>query len=366
MSRPSKFLNRLRRSLCGWCAALALGIAFEAAAGPPQVGVFYFPGWKDNTVGLTYPLPWAPIKAYPEREPLLGWYDEGQSSVMEQHLSWMASHQLSFVVFAYYWAERPIMAHAVQAYQRSQGKNRVQYALMWANHDDQRPKTLSEFDGMVDDLIQNHLARPEYLRVNGKPVLMVMVPQFLEGRTKALARSNGDLTARLQTAMRRAGLPEVILLAGAGGGKHEVTQNAKAWGYAGYFAYNYHGGVDGRTQGELRSSRSYRELDDGYREHWNWFISKGDLPYVIPMTSGWDMRPWGGSQDKLHDNSMATPPEFLQHLKAARTLMLANPAKTLSLGVMCCWNEFGEGSYIEPTKAQGMRYLNAVKSVFEP
>ena len=32
--------------------------------------------------------------------------------------------------------------------------------------------------------------------------------------------------------------------------------------------------------------------------------------------------------------------------------------------VICCWNEFGEGSYIEPTKKDGFSYLEKVKKVF--
>ena len=40
--------------------------------------------------------------------------------------------------------------------------------------------------------------------------------------------------------------------------------------------------------------------------------------------------------------------------------------KTLRTGIICCWNEYGEGSYIEPTKAFGMQYLERVKKVFAP
>jgi len=342
---------------------LALGACLSCAA-EPRLGVFYFPGWRNDTPGAPSDRPWEPIKAFPDRQPRLGWYDEGQTSVMEQHLSWMAAHHISYVVFDYYWAGRPILAHAVQAYQASRGRQKVQYALMWANHDDTRPRTLSEFDGMVADVIDQHLRRAEYLKVQGRSVLMVMVPGFLEARTQALGLAPGALLQRLQQGVRQAGLPELMILAGAGAALNEVTRQARRWGYAGYFAYNYHAGVDGRTRGEMRASRSYLELDEDYRSHWEWFLGQADLPYVLPLTSGWDMRPWGGSADKQHDQSISTPAEFTLHLQAARKLMLAHPAKTLGLGVVCCWNEFGEGSFIEPTQGYGARHLEAVKAVF--
>ena len=354
----------LRRLAC--ITLLLLPLQWHSVwAAPPQVGVFYFPGWKDDTIGLAYPKPWAPIKPYSGREPLLGWYDEGQPEVMEQHLAWMASHALRYLVFDYYWAERPIVDHAVRAYQASRGKAKVAYALMWANHDD-RPASRSDFDGMVGDLVVNHLARPEYLHVGGKPLLLVMVPTNLNSKARAFGNTGPELIAALRAAVRKAGLPGVVLLAGAGGGTNEVTQNAKRWGYDGYFAYNYHAGVDGRSGGQQRESHSYTELDQGYRQHWAWFMQNADMPYLLPLTSGWDKRPWGGSGDTLHDNSLSTVDEFTQHLQAARSMLLANPAKTFNLGLICCWNEFGEGSFIEPTKAQGTRYLDAVKSVFGP
>ena len=356
-----------------WAAALALLGMLQAspaqaapAAAKPAVGVFYFPGWNDDAIGLAYPKPWQPIKQFPEREPLLGWYDDSRVDVMEQQLRWMAEAGLQFFVFDYYWAERPILDHAVRAYQASQGKQKVQYALMLSNHDDVRPKTEAEYDGMVDDLVRNHITRPEYLKVDGKPVFMVMMAQKLEARTRGLGLAQGALVARLRKAATQAGLPGLVILSGSGAGRHEVTENSKRWGYDGYFAYNLHAGVDGRTAGDLRGFRGYRELDDNYRAQWNWFITKGDMPYVVPMSSGWDKRPWGGSDDKLHDQSLSTPAEFKAHLLAARQVLLANPAKTLGLGVICCWNEFGEGSFIEPTKAQGTVYLDTVKSVFAP
>ncbi|MFX9077399.1 glycoside hydrolase family 99-like domain-containing protein, partial [Acinetobacter baumannii] len=75
------------------------------------------------------------------------------------------------------------------------------------------------------------------------------------------------------------------------------------------------------------------------------------------MTSGWDKRPWGGSSDSDHDNSMGTADQFEQHLIAAKKRMDQFPAQTLKTGIICCWNEFGEGSFIEPTQQNGFDFL---------
>jgi len=76
------------------------------------------------------------------------------------------------------------------------------------------------------------------------------------------------------------------------------------------------------------------------------------------------MRPWGGSSYRLHDNSFGTPDEFERHLAAAKLRIDKHAAKTKGMTVICCWNEFGEGSYVEPTKKDGFKYLEKVRKVF--
>ena len=81
------------------------------------------------------------------------------------------------------------------------------------------------------------------------------------------------------------------------------------------------------------------------------------------MTSGWDDRPWRGEHTK-DEQSPSTLMQFEAHLREARALMDAHPVKTMKMGVICCWNEFGEGSYVEPTVAEGFQRLQVIKSVF--
>ena len=351
-------------AVCGLAAVFTNGVSAQAATPKPRIGVFYYPGWKDGALGLERAKPWLPIRQFPDREPLLGWYDEGEVEVMEKQLEWMSSYGLDYVVFDWYWGgEREVLGHALRAYFKSTGKAKVPYALMWANHG-AGPKSEQDFFAMVADLTAHHFSRPEYLKINGRPLVFIQVPDNLDARAQELGGNTRDLISRAQAFVKQAGYPGMLLLAGAGGGPGAVTKNAKTWGYEAYFTYNYHGGLGGRTRGEARYSRSYQELDDAYREHWDWFMAKGDLPYVIPMTAGWDKRPWGGSQDPLHDQSQPTAAQFTRHLARARELIAANPDKTLGMGILCCWNEFGEGSIVEPTKANRFSRLESVKAVF--
>ena len=143
-----------------------------------------------------------------------------------------------------------------------------------------------------------------------------------------------------------------------------VAKPGAGSGYDAMSAYNYHGPATLSYASGRRESHSYDELDAGYRDQWQWMEAHGSLPFVVPMTAGWDHRPWGSSVDPMHDESRSTASEFGVHLRAARAFMEAHAHQTQRTGVICCWNEYGEGAFIEPTRDQGFSYLEQVREVF--
>jgi hypothetical protein len=321
-----------------------------------RIGTFYFPGWRDNQVGAPAKLPWERIKAFPEREPMLGWYDDGDPAVVEQQLKWMHTYGIDFVVFDWYWGgTESMLTQSLNAYLMADSKRLVPFALLWANHSDV-PRTRAEFTAMVRFWLNRYFHRPEYLKVDGKPVLYIFShPDFIR-QAEQVGQSFASLLADAESMARKEGFPGIYFV----GGTHvhpSLINNAASSGYSAFSSYNYHGKAN-------EISTSYAGLDEAYRYIWKWIVTNSSIPYIVPMTQGWDKRPWGGSKNPLHDNSVSSPETFGQHLRAAKALMDTNPAKTMKMGVICCWNEFGEGSYIEPTKHYGFQYLEQVKKIF--
>ena len=87
---------------------------------------------------------------------------------------------------------------------------------------------------------------------------------------------------------------------------------------------------------------------------------------------GWDPSP-RADQSQTFDNSRYpfmntmkdnTPENFRVALEMARQRLLAetNGLRILNLN---CWNEWTEGSYLEPDTVHGMAYLEAIKTVFK-
>lgn len=343
--------------------ALLVGLTGTAFAGDYQIGVYYFPGWMDKQVGAPSPTPWRAIKEFPEREPLLGWYDEGSDEVMRQQLDWMQAYGIDFVVFDWYFIEgrKVVLEHALAAYMRAPNRAKTKFSILWANHSGM-PKNMADWQAMINYWVKYYFVRPDFFQVNGRPVVYVFSADTLRKQAKLFDVTTKELLDNAQTIARSAGFPGIEFIAGTGAYLSMIDGYAKEAGYSAFSTYNYH---QGPLTPDNTPSHSFKELDEGYRTHWQRFAQKGNLPLIVPMTSGWDKRPWGGSKDPAHDNSMSTLDEFEKHLQAAKAFMDANPMLTKKTGVICCWNEFGEGSYIEPTKKDGFSYLEKVKKVFE-
>jgi hypothetical protein len=60
-----------------------------------------------------------------------------------------------------------------------------------------------------------------------------------------------------------------------------------------------------------------------------------------------------------------TPERFRDALVRARQLAMRLPPDNRIITINA-WNEWGEGSYLEPDTVHDMGYLEAVKSVFGP
>jgi hypothetical protein len=325
-----------------------------------QLGVYYFPGWRDRTPGAPFDYPWDPIKKFPDREPQLGWYQEGDSDVMAAHLDTMARNGLSYISFDWYWGadNRVYLGHALQTYLSLKDKRGLQFSLLWANHDE-APVSMSNFDRMVDYWVRHYFTSPSYLKVEGKPLVTVFSAEQLTRQASKMGATPAQLLDRANKRAQEEGLPGIYFVAGGTSDEPGFKSfSLRDSGYNAVSAYNLHW-----WPGKPHPAHSYDELDNAYRSHWARYRSIGQLPVVVPMSSGWDKRPWGGSDDPLHDQLIGTPEEFESHVRAGvQEVIKGGPPY---IGVICCWNEFGEGSYVEPTRKLGDAIINKVGKVLK-
>lgn len=344
--------------------AIVLSLVFSSARSSDYlIGTYYFPGWTTGARGLSFPVPWQPIKKFPEKEPLLGWYSDSDPAVLKQQTKWMKDYGIDFVAFDWYWdGQNTYMDHALNAFRSSKVSGDMKFTLLWANHY-KFPGGMPEFRLMVRYWIARYFSDVDFLKIDGKPVVFVFGLDYFDAAAKALGVTPAELINVANALAQESGFLGIYFVGGTPALEHWVKGVAPAARFSGISAYNYHMGYSGTAQSALLTGEGYMRYDNAYRANWNWLISNSSLQYVIPMTSGWDFRPWAAPGTN-HKSFLASPEQFESHLQEAKRLMDSYPDKTKRMGIICCWNEFGEGSYIEPTKKDGFQYLEKVKKVF--
>jgi hypothetical protein len=322
----------------------------KAVRGEYEVGVYYFPGWQGAAS-------WRPLLGFPERKPLLGWYREGDPEVADWHIKWAVEHGITFFIYDWYWVKGATsLMHALHdGYFNAKYRGYMKFCLLWANHNP--PKTSSEEDllNVTKFWIENYFRRPEYFMIDRKPVVIIFAP----GRLTEDMGSDAVRAAfvKMRELCEKSGLRGIYLIACAWPDRNFV-KNLAYEGYDAATGYNYpNAGLSGRA------SAPYDDMVSGYADIWQDFLRIGKLPYLMPVSPGWDSRPWHGAKALVR--SEPTPAKFMDMCQRAKGLLDANPPglvpKTL---IVEAWNEWGEGSYIEPHKQFGFGYLDALREVF--
>ena len=114
----------------------------------------------------------------------------------------------------------------------------------------------------------------------------------------------------------------------------------------------------------------YDAVAEAYFAHWEKMLGEYDLPYYPNATVGWDASPrtvqseiWEPGLRYPYTSVVVgnTPEKFRAALeRCARRL---RDLGTTDLNINS-WNEWTEGSMLEPEERFGMGYLEAIKAVF--
>jgi len=208
---------------------------------------------------------------------------------------------------------------------------------------------------LVPRWIERYFPKPNYYRIDGKPVLMIYeIGTFIEG-IGGIEKAAAAI-AYLRERAVAAGFKGVHLMA--------CDYSLDAWqvrklGIDSASIYNF-----------VHWSNPYGNPDyaDWAKRGAERFDSAKDLGlgrYFAHASVGWDTNPRypaGSVQASAVDS---TPEKFEVTLRRAKDWTLANlrPGER-GLVTLNSWNEWTEGSYLEPDLAFGFGYLEAVRRVF--
>jgi hypothetical protein len=255
------------------------------------------------------------LDAFPERTPLLGYYREGDPSVMDWQIKWAVEHGISFFAFDWYWDRgRRQLEHALHdGYFRARFRSYMKFCLLWANHNPPGSSSEADLLAMTDYWIANYFRQPDYLTIDGKPVVIVFTPRDL--RRDMGTDAVRTAFARMRERARAAGLPGIYIMGAA-----RETTRLEALVHEGYDAgtgYNYpRAGMPDDTA----RSAPYSAMVDGYEQIWYSIAVQRLIDYAPVTEPGWDSRPWHG--DKALIRTGRDPEKFEDMLRRARVFTI--------------------------------------------
>ena len=367
------------------------------------VAAYYFPNYHADNRNVTYHgngwTEWELVKSAKPRfdnhhqpnVPAWGFTDEANPADMAQKIDAAADNGIDAFIFDWYmYEDGPFLNRCIdEGFLKAGNCDRIKFGLMWANCDwvDIHPYTRGteqkllypgkvspkRFDEICDFVIKEYFTKSNYWKVEGKAYFSVYdVQKFVEGF--------GSIEAS-KAAMDR--MRKKAISAGLKG----IHWNLIAWGNPilpmEKAPFNLPElikklGFDSSTSyvwihhAELpKTQTDYNYVRDAYFAHWDKAKAEYGVPYFPNVTMGWDPTPRCSMNSEwapvgypfMNIIGNNTPENFKAALQITKDKLLADPKGPRIMNINC-WNEWTEGSYLEPDTVNGMAYLEAVRDIF--
>jgi hypothetical protein len=360
---------------------------------PVTVLAYYYPQWhvdQRNTAmhgaGWTeWPLvrsarPRFAGHAQPKR-PLWGATDEANPAVASRAVDLALNHGIDGFLVDWYWYDnQPFLNRALDdGLLRAERAPEFRFALMWANHDWNdlfpapsvhparllpAPNSRYHARCAFRHVIERYLTHPSYWRLDGAAYFSIYdVPAFVAGMGGAAAAA--DVLAGFRASAAAAGVGELHL---NGVATFQIADPGAMATQLGFDSVTHYTWWHHPNAGfDTFPTTSYAIVHARARQVWREFESSLPIPYLpnvtvgwdpSPRTVGWDMRGEDGYPytSLLVDNT----PDAVGAAVGEAVSLVANRAGHRVVTINA-WNEWTEGSFLEPEHQYGFGYLEAVR-----
>ena len=315
---------------------------------------------------------------YQPRQPLWGYEHDDDPKVVERWIDQALKHGVNTFIYDWYWfMDYPYLEEALdEGFLQAKNNEAMNFYIMWANHtvvhnywnyhrygDDRTvlfdPKVnWDQFKTIVDRVIDRYFKRPNYVKIEGCPVMAIFDYGQLVESFGSIEETRKALDYFREKA-KEAGFPGVHFQMNPGGGYPLSADNTKSLkelidglGVNSVAFYNM-GGFDCDY---LKHGADAIEI----RKDWDEAL---DIPVFPTVSIGWDDTPRfpaKGAQDvtRFHQS----PQAFAAFLQVAKEYADSHPEQPKFV-MINAWNEWVEGSYLLPDRKYGFGYLEAVKEV---
>jgi hypothetical protein len=366
------------------------------AGARPEIVAVYYPHWHPYPHGSSWKgenwTEWKGMAAATPRFPgheqpkVSSWgdFDESDPKWVEKEIDLAADHGIDVFLYDWYWYSgvKNMEEALEQGFLKAKNRNRMKFALMWANHDrrDQfNPQygvprniwlysrhTEQDLLNVVEYGIKNYFKEPVYWKVNGELYFSIF-------ETKNFITQLGGpeetkrIFDKIDKILNEHGLPNMHWSTMVP--TKEMAEMAMKAGFKSTSRYNITWSRNIKPDNTL----DFKDLITEHSNFWKRMASGSALPSMPVITMGWDPSPrcrpdvawpWKPEYPYTHIVTGNTPEMFQEMLAKSKEQLENNKSNHVNAVLINAWNEWTEGAYLLPEKRTGNKYVEAIRNVF--
>lgn len=414
MVKSLLFINCLTLVFAAASMAQPVSKAGASTTKPYQVAVYYFPNYHPDSINARWHgkgwTEWEVVKSARPRfagheqpkVPVWGYFNEADPAWASKEIDLAADNGIDCFIYDWYWYSNtgPYLQEGLEkGFLKAHNRNRLQFALMWANHDwlNIQPATFDDnrfaltqgevsaglWDTISTYIVEKYFTQPNYWKIDDKPYFSIYeIVTFINGLGGLEAAAKAIQLLNEKT--KHAGFPGVhfnimswmvtdgfmksVEDTGAPATAKDMLKALGCESVSTYCYVHHYNNLD--TDGF--PTVPYEKAFASAKAYWQQFIaSYPGVLYTPNVSMGWDATPRCMQTDKFEKRCYPwtpvitgnTPAAFQKQLQEAKDFLDAYHPRHKIL-VLNSWNEWTEGSYLLPEKKYGDAYLKAIKAVF--
>jgi len=299
----------------------------------------------------------------------LGYYDLRVPEVMEQQAAMARRYGISGFCYYYYWFDgKRLLEHPIER-MLATGKPDLPFCLCWANENWTR-----RWDGKDNDILlgqsytdegaleiikdlARYMRSDTYIRIHGRPLVLVY-------RIKELPNP-ARMTAMWRNYCRQNDLGEICIAMVESFELSASPEDPVKYGCDITVEFPAHGMVHDEPKSVEKLNFDWTGKVHDYRELAGAFMRRVEIgrKRIRSVLVGWDNTPRHPDKSLILEN--ATPGAFQAWLEWTYRRTLEQNFGDERIVFILAWNEWCEGSYLEPDRQFGHGYLQAVRNALD-
>ena len=339
------------------------------------VAAHYYAAWKKGAAGLHNGFD--DLHTFPERTPLMGYYDEENPMVADLEIKWALEHGINCFIYCWYRKKenegKPVTVDALRCGHaiheglfRAKYQNMMKFAIMYENA---MLWSGTSREDLLENLLpfwtENYFKRENYLKLDNKPVLMVCGKDRFNN-TFSSHEEQREVFDLCRDYLKREGF-DGLLIAPCIWDYNAVNEGTyldlNARGYDFHFSYDsgYMPGINYPTDEQIIGGQCEmlrKRLAPDPMKHVP--VASCFRDATPRMTKAWNDLGFHFENEHIYHLS---PEGFRETIRRMKAMCDALPdgAWGKRIFMLDNWNEWDEGHYIAPSHEHGFRYLQAVR-----